>query len=340
MTTPAPFIPWSTAWHQAHVGPAHLGSAHHQGFYRRHSPERHFATEAQAGPLAEALAALIREVDTRLGQPRPLTVVDIGAGAGELLTGILGHLDDELIGRLEATGIDVRPRPDALDPRIEWVQGEAPEVVSTIWRNGVTGLIIAHEWLDDLPVDVVQRDDLGTLREVLVDPATGEELLGAEVSADGDAHDWMQQWWWPVRDRAEVGLHRDRAWARLCTSLNAGTAIAIDYSHLAPERDSGRFDAGTMTGFRDGQAVWPIPDASMNITAHVALDSCAAATDPPGTILDQASAVRDLLGDIDPAIPDASTDPAGFAATIERVSARHGLWERSAGVRWLRFDVS
>ena len=70
MITPAPFIPWSTAWRQAH-----LGSAHHSGFYRLHSPETHFATEAQSGPLAEALAILIAQTDARLGYPRPLTVL-------------------------------------------------------------------------------------------------------------------------------------------------------------------------------------------------------------------------------------------------------------------------
>ena len=79
------------------------------------------------------------------------------------------------------------------------------------WRDPrLTGLLIANEWLDDVPVDVVEGTPGGP-RLVLVDPSGEESYDGPP---DEDAAAWLARWW-PLGPglRAEVGLARDAAWA-------------------------------------------------------------------------------------------------------------------------------
>lgn len=339
-------VSWSQAWHEAHLGP--------RGFYRREVPGRHFATEAQSGPLAHLLAEWIRQIARRWGAPddpdgrtHTVDVVDIGAGAGELLTALHGSLcvqGEEQQPRLRFTGIDVRPRPHRLPDDIDWITGEAPQILRTTWPEGITGIVLAHEWLDDLPIDVVARDQHGVVREVLVDPRSGRECLGAPVPSDSSTQRWLEEWWGPVRDRAEIGRHRDDAWREVCSAIRSGVALAIDYAHLRAERQAGRFDGGSLVGYARGESRWPVPDGSMNITAHVALDACAAATQPPGVIVEQSAIVDDLWASTDLASSnrvtgaDAEADPMGFARALECASERRSLRERSAGYRWLRYD--
>jgi hypothetical protein len=74
-----------------------------------------------------------------------------------------------------------------------------------------------------------------------------------------------------------VGITRDQTWVKLVNIFSVGRAIAIDYSHSKDQRTNGLFDAGTLTGYQRGSSVRAIPNGEVNITAHVALDSCASA---------------------------------------------------------------
>jgi SAM-dependent MidA family methyltransferase len=211
--------------------------------------------------FADAIARLADDVDLALGRPADFQVADVGAGAGELLT----LLADRLPDRARLTGVDLRNRPERLPDRIGWRSEPPAEMV---------GVLLANELLDNVPVDVVQVDVDGTVREVLVEPATGAESLGGPPGADDRA--WLDAWW-PLDDappgaRAEVGSRRDEAWAGWTEALAAGLAMAIDYAH---DRDS-RPATGSLVGYRDGRQVPPVADGSGDLTAHVALDSCAA----------------------------------------------------------------
>ena len=66
--------------------------------------------------------------------------------------------------------------------------------------------------------------------------------------------------------RAEIGRPRDEAWAAAVGSLERGLAVAVDYAHV---RDA-RPPFGTLTGFREGREVRPVPDGCCDLTAHVA----------------------------------------------------------------------
>ena len=311
--------PWREAWAEALYGPG--------GFYARGEPPGgHFRTSVHASPLfAGAVLELLRRVDAALGRPDPLDLVDVGAGRGELLTGVAAGADPALRARLRLTAVEVGP----LDAPVRVVRdvAELPEI---------TGLLIANEWLDDVPLDVVERTTAGA-RTVLVSPA-GVESTGPPP-ATGDAA-WLARWW-PlagVGDRAEVGRTRDQAWAAAVRRLGRGVAVAVDYGHTREARPP----HGTLTGYRGGVQVRPVPDGSCNLTAHVALDSVAAAGTAAGateTRLDDQRAALFALG-LDPRRPPvelARTDPAGYARALQRAGEAAELVDRTGlgGFGWL-----
>src|SRR5262249_2818027 len=171
------------------------------GFYARgEPPARHFRTSVHVSPrYAAAIWELLRQVDAGLGHPGRIDLVDIGAGRGELLEQVLAAAAERearagggagvaadpgaaaagpgLAGRIAACAVELAPRPAGLDPRIGW-QPMPPA--------GITGLVIASEWLDNIPLDVVEltaaRPALG-----LVDPATRAERAGGPPGPAGPA---------------------------------------------------------------------------------------------------------------------------------------------------------
>jgi SAM-dependent MidA family methyltransferase len=274
MLPPVTFRPWRDAMQEALYGP--------DGFYVRELPGAHFRTSVTAGPLfAESVRRLAERVDEALGRPDPFDVVDLGAGGGELLAAL-----GEVPSRWRLTAVDVSGR---------WDTGLAD----------VHGLLIANEWLDNVPLEVLFDG-----RVVEVDE-TGAERLGSPGSAEAIA--WSEQWW-PTTRRVEVGLSRDAAWAAAVDSVRRGLAVAADYGHTTADRRP------TLTGHRDGRQVAPMPDGTCDLTAHVAVDSCAAATG--ARVIPQREALS-LLG-IESTRPDralSKTDPRGYLAALQRAQA-------------------
>ncbi|WKX74357.1 SAM-dependent methyltransferase [Streptomyces sp. XD-27] len=355
------WLRWRTAAERALYGP--------EGFFRRpEGPAGHFRTSVHASPrYAEAVAELLRRVDTALGRPAELALVDMGAGRGELLTGVLAALDGEaaqdaargavpdatasgpdeataavpgtapyaasdaaaavgsatgLVARLRLCAVERAARPDGLDPRVEWLAAP-PE--------GVQGLLFANEWLDNVPVDIAETGPDGVPRYVLVAP-DGTERPGPPV--DGADADWLARWW-PLDEaagpgaRAEIGRPRDEAWAAAVRCLRAGLAVAVDYAHTRATRPP----FGTLTGFREGREVRPVPDGSCDLTAHVALDACATAgheaveegggpSGGPPHRLTQRDALRALgVTGRRPPLALASRDPVGYVRALAAAGA-------------------
>lgn len=301
------------------------------GFYRGgERPCAHFRTSVHAARrFARALARLAGEVDAALGHPPWFDLVDIGAGSGELLTEILAATGpDGPAGRLRPIAVEVAPRPDDLHPAIEWRDAVPGEI---------TGMVVANEWLDNVPLDVVELTAVGP-RLVAVDPHTGDEATGP-VPSEADAA-WLDRWW-PLRDpgdRAEVGRPRCHAWASVIERLRGGLALAVDYAH---ER-GGRPSYGTLTGYRDGRCVSPVPDGSCDITAHVALDACAdtgRAAGATATLLTtQRAALRALgLRGERPALELAHSDPRGYVRALSAAGEDAELTDPAGlgGFGWL-----
>jgi SAM-dependent MidA family methyltransferase len=283
------------------------------GFYRRsEGPSAHFRTSVHASPLfAVAVARLLARVDEALGRPAELAFVDMAAGRGELAAGVLDALPEDVAARTRAYAVEIAGRPDGLDDRIEW-RGEPPK--------GVTGLLFANEWLDNVPIEVAEADADGVPRLVLV-RRDGTERLGEPVTGAQAA--WLERWW-PLSAagcRAEIGLPRDAAWAAAVATVERGLAVAVDYAHRADSRPP----FGTLTGFRAGRECAPVPDGSCDITAHVALDACAL---PGAWLLTQRAALRALgITGARPPLTLASTDPTAYVRALAHASAAAELTE-------------
>ncbi len=282
-------VPWQAAWDGALYGPS--------GFYRRpEGPAGHFRTASHAAGelLATAIARLAQLSGCR-------SVLDVGAGRGELLTGLAAvttHAHDPGPAgtgpqSLRLHGVDVVTRPAGLPEAIGWSQGLAELPDGSL--DGA--LLIGWELLDVIPCEVAEVDEDGVTRQVLVDPATGAESLGPRLSGP-DAR-WCERWW-PLDGagagaRAEVGRSRDELWAglvrRVAGTPGGGVLLAVDYAH---DRD-GRPQPGTLAGYRGGRLVPPVPDGSCDITAHVALDAVADAGRAAGATGTLLASQRDML---------------------------------------------
>ncbi|WP_030489964.1 SAM-dependent methyltransferase [Micromonospora chokoriensis] len=389
-------IAWRDAMSRALYGPGGF-------FVAGTGPADHFRTSVHASPaFATALLRLVEQVDSALGHPDRLDVVDVGAGRGELLRALLASVGvavgvsvrrspDEpslvtarpsLAERVRFTAVEYAARPENLPEEINWT-AEIP--------TEINGLLIATEWLDNVPLDVAVHTDDGW-RYLLVDPGSGAETVGEPVSpAD---HDWLTKWWpsptsppstpnpvvtgadttsesesgfraarpaegssltarsrpgcpeTPHHDhhdhRAEIGRTRDDAWADAVGRINRGLAVAIDYGHL---REARPVD-GTLTGYRGGRQVPPVPDGSSDVTAHVAMDSVASAGAAVArcaySLVLQREALRALGADGGrPPLSLAGTDPAGYVRALAAASAVAELTDPAGlgGHLWLRQPV-
>jgi SAM-dependent MidA family methyltransferase len=237
------------------------------GFYRRERPSAHFRTSVHASArFGQAIARLAG----LLGLDQ---VVDIGAGSGEL-----GEV-------LRAEGLQV------LDIELD---DDLPE--------RLTGLVVANEWLDNVPCEVVEWDEDGVPYYLSADLQPGDVVEGNDLA-------WLQKWWpGEPGDRAEIGTTRDAAWRDVAQRLTDGSvAIAIDYGHVK----SARPPYGTLTGFRSGQECSPQPDGTCDLTAHVALDSLG------GTIVSQRDALRALgVSATRPPLELAQSDPMRYLSEL------------------------
>ncbi len=282
--------PWKNAWDEALYGA--------RGFFRREAPAAHFRTSVHASPLfAQALVRLVREAGLD-------TVVDIGAGRGELLVAM--HEADP---GLDLLGVEVAARPAGLPDAVAW---------TTALPESVEGLVVANEWLDNIPCHVVEVGEDGVRHVVHVDPATGEESLGRPLdhsSVPPSLAAWCDRWW-PLDAgepgvRAEVGSTRDAAWADVVGRVTRGIAIAVDYGHLADTRPP----FGSLRSYRDGAEVDVAVDGSCDVTAHVAVDAVA---DRVGGVLARQREALGRLG-VSGARPDldrATSDPKGYLADL------------------------
>jgi SAM-dependent MidA family methyltransferase len=311
---------WRAAWDGALYGPG--------GFYRTSWPGDHFRTSAhESDALARAVLAMVRS----LGLSR---VVDVGAGAGELL----GHLHRSAPD-LDLVGVEVRDRPATLPAAVAW--GAAPP-------SSANALVVAHEWLDTVPCHVVAVDSAGIPRMLHVDTTTGTESWGLPLHDRGvpvSVRAWLDEWW-PLQHagaRAEVGSSRDRAAAGLLDLVDEGAVLVVDYAHA---RDA-RPPHGSLRGFRRGRLVPPVPDGTCDITADVALDAVAAAlaTHPRSTghvLLPQHAALRRL--GLEAAVPSdevAATDPAAYLDALASATRLRTLHDPRAagGYSWLVVGV-
>ena len=264
---------WRSAWERANLA-----------FYSQEKPDGHFRTSTSyPDVIGPAFLSLLDDHPTS----EPHQIVDVGGGDGRLLSAMRAAWIES--GRdpvlLECTLVDIRASES---PHVVTVVGDARTCLNRIFPRGIHGLLIAHEWLDDIPCDVVEVDDLGKRRLVLVDTETGRESFGPAVDDPAAVRDfgfdergahWLDTWW-PIAEpgsRAEVGITRDDAWRTCVDLVVTGVAVMVDYTHTRNTRDP----QGSLAGYVKGRRVPAIPDGRCNITAHVAVDALADISTPP-----------------------------------------------------------
>jgi SAM-dependent MidA family methyltransferase len=215
------------------------------GYYRRKRDPfgagGDFYTAEQIQPAFGILMAQrIRMLRQSMGDPDDFTVVEMGAGRGEMA---------------EAFS-DSRYIPVDLD------RGILPD--------SIRGVVFSNEFFDALPVQAaVMRD--GAAKELRV---TWEREAFHWVEAGPPSEEvecYRRKYLGPLSDGQifEVNLRMLASLDRMAASLEAGYIMTIDYGYTA--RELPRFPRGTLLSYRRHQALDDVlkDPGEQDITAHV-----------------------------------------------------------------------
>lgn len=253
---------------------AAMTRTHQVDFSPHQAAEQHFTTSIDIGDhIAREILRRCAAVSARHRIDRPW-IVDVGAGSGRLLAQLLhlGFPADRLLG------VDVRPAPDL---PVQWIQGWAPDCLPR-----VEGVVVAHEFLDDVPADVLREG-----RTIAVDGSLGPPADPADLA-------WAHAW-----GEGVCGRSRDEAWQHIVDAVVAGEAIAVDFPRSAP------------VGHRRGRRMSAVPDGTRDISAGVEFRSLRARTGgrllPQHRVLPRAGATLQESAEL-----AVLRDPAGLGAFL------------------------
>lgn len=215
------------------------------GYYRRprdpFGREGDFFTAEQVQPVFGILmAARVRQIYRSMGEPRDFTVVELGAGRGEM------------------AGVFAEWRYVPL----EIGSGSLPEHFH--------GVVFSNEFFDALPVDAV-IGVRGEYRERRVGWREGRfEWQTADPVSDAVA-DYLARYGAPADEGRllEVNLAALEWLERVGKHLVSGAMLTIDYGYR--QRELIRFPAGTLMSYRRHRAVEDVLEepGERDITAHV-----------------------------------------------------------------------
>ena len=216
------------------------------GYYRRpRDPfgiRGDFYTAEQLQPVFGILIAeRIRKLWQRMGAPEDFTVVELGAGRGEM---------SEALSEFRYVPVDIGA-------------GGLPD--------RIRGVVFSNEFFDALPVHVaVMRQ--GAARELRVGLADDDAFTWTEVGAvPEEVECYRKKYLCTLSDGQifEVNLEA-LAWLdRIRTALEAGYVFSIDYGYTVAELP--RFPLGTLMSYRRHQAMEDVlkNPGEQDITAHV-----------------------------------------------------------------------
>jgi len=228
------------------------------------------------------IALRIEEMWVDLGEPNPFGLVEYGAGSGTLaiaiLEGLRRHGSSRLLEAIRYEPIEANQyRLADLRRRFEesgLADRLAPPGSPSDGPLPVTGVLLANEFLDALPVHrVVIRG--GELRELFVAwrerfveivaaPSTPE--LARRLADDGLDPGRMAE-----GQVAEMSLGLEPWLDDVAARLARGYVVAIDYGYPAAELYGPRRLAGTLLGYRGHRVEEdPFTDPGLiDLTAHV-----------------------------------------------------------------------
>jgi SAM-dependent MidA family methyltransferase len=246
----------------------------------------HYATSPSVSSwFGRLVAQEVRRMWETLGRPNPFTVVEVGAGQGDLAAPAIqaaGPMREALRWRF------IEPMPDVrklqrrhladVQANLEWAGSldELPPVV---------GCVIANEVLDNFPVHVLQAVRDGEVQEVYVDLYGGRlvERLGPlsdPVLADpaGRASPYLNP-----GDRFEVSPMFDEWCGQAARCLEHGYLLVIDYGDEEPDIWKLGPSGGIATFGPRGKGRIPLEDpGTQDVTADVNFSALARAARAAG----------------------------------------------------------
>ncbi|MGW3604398.1 SAM-dependent methyltransferase [Micromonospora sp. NPDC005161] len=317
-------------------------------------------------------------IPPRAGSPETLTPTAAVRPSGDEPSAVT--IRPSLAERVRFTAVELAPRPEHLPGEIEWVS-EIPAAINgvllaTEWLDNVPLDVAVHttdgwryvlvdpESGSETVGELVSPDDLDWLTTWWPSASPGADSDPDLALTRTDATSASESGFRAARPaqgssltarsrpgcpetphsdhRSEIGRTRDEAWADAVRKIERGLAVAVDYGHL---RESRPVD-GTLTGYRAGRQVPPVPDGSSDVTAHVAMDSVASAGAAVArcaySLVSQREALRALGADGGrPPLSLAGTDPAGYVRALAAASAVAELTDPAGlgGHWWLRQPV-
>ncbi len=199
--------------------------------------------------LADEFAAVWRA----LGSPLDFTIIELGAGRGELARDVLAalrahhadcfqsahYLICEISERLRE---EQRVRLAEFAARVDWVN-ELNELAAP-----VNGVVFSNEFFDALPVHLVRQRD-GWLRELYVEQASDGSLQFSEGELSSAA---LSSYWQRVGvllaegQRAEINLEAVKWIEQIARVLARGRVITIDYGDVAARLYTPRPNGGNI----------------------------------------------------------------------------------------------
>ncbi len=215
------------------------------GYYRTardpFGKEGDFFTAAQLQPVFGILmAAHIRRFYEQMGKPAEFTVVELGAGRGEM---------GEAFREWRYVPIDVE-------------RGTLPE--------SFRGVVFSNEFFDALPVEVATYES-GTFREQRVGLADGRFRWLMSDAASPEVQEYLRRYFPPPEQGRwyEANLRALEWMDRIAGALDSGYMLTIDYGCTRNEWI--RFPAGSLMSYRNHTAREDVLEdpGERDITAHV-----------------------------------------------------------------------
>lgn len=262
-------------------GPDGFYSAHGQAGTRRGD----FLTSVGVGPtFGRFVSRYVESVWDDLGRPDEMFVIEAAAGDGTLCHDIWQALADPLRERLRYVMVELSPRlRDAAWQRVTTgcFPGADTVPVTSLARmpaGRFTGVVLANELLDNLPVRLVERTADGW-DEVHVDDGA-EVMVPAEDAAAAMADAYAPG----AAVGARIALQpRQTAWVRQALgTLERGRVLCLDYTSTTPDLATRGWQEWLRTYRGHERAGSPYEDSgSRDITCEVAVDQLPG---PPTTV--------------------------------------------------------